>query len=148
MTCREQNWGIYGLTDPLINPWTSRQHVIDIVNELFLDTTRFIEQPSSEVEQPRGRVQAKKQLPELASALFLLYSERLQWLKSSLAASEPGVDREKARQEERFKQIRPELLETLRESFHSVMKFSSFLILLPRSKWFCQLCIPSRRTTP
>ena len=79
--CREENYGLYGISPPLISPWTSLPAVIEIINELFDNTARLIEQPSSEAEQPAGRVQAKEQLPQLAAALFQAYYERLEYLR-------------------------------------------------------------------
>lgn len=80
LTCREKNYGAYGISGPLINPWTSHPAIVDIANELFTSTAKLIEQPSSEAEQPVGRVQARDQLPQLASILFLVYHERLEYL--------------------------------------------------------------------
>ncbi|KAI0079884.1 hypothetical protein K474DRAFT_1696036 [Panus rudis PR-1116 ss-1] len=117
-SCREENLGLYGIEPPLIDPWTSQPALLDIVSELFAITTTIIQQSSSEPESSSGsRTQARKQLPSLAAALLSCYYERLQWLGSRMAASENGnALREKSSLEDRFKQTRPEVLETLRRN--------------------------------
>lgn len=64
----------------MINPWTSRMDVIDIVNELFDLTTVLVEAPSGDSENASVKKLPKSQLPELASCLFKCIQERLYWL--------------------------------------------------------------------
>ncbi len=77
---RQYNSGVYGIEGPLIRPWTSLPVVLDIVYELFSVTTKLAES-SNDLQPSRRRTEAKGQLPELASVLFLAFQERLQWLR-------------------------------------------------------------------
>jgi hypothetical protein len=75
------NLGVYGIELPMIDPWTSRPAVIDIVLNLFEVTTKFIDSPTSRTD-PTGsnKKEADEQLPELASVIFACIQERLAWL--------------------------------------------------------------------
>ncbi|CAL1704556.1 unnamed protein product [Somion occarium] len=120
---RQYNFGQYGLVEPLINPWTSQLAIIDIVSELFNLTTKLVERPASEAEPSMSRLQIRKQLPQLASVLFACYHERLQWVRSPMASSEVGFERERSVLEERFRYARSEILETLRRDGFSSEAF-------------------------
>ncbi|KAH8107113.1 Non-repetitive/WGA-negative nucleoporin C-terminal-domain-containing protein [Cristinia sonorae] len=113
---RHYNLGVYGITLPMIHPWTSSMRVINIVSELFDTTVKLVELPSADIEPARAKILAKEQLPELASTLFSCYHEQLQWLKSPGASDETGNERAKTDLEDRFKHARPEILETLRRN--------------------------------
>ncbi|THH17812.1 hypothetical protein EW146_g3080 [Bondarzewia mesenterica] len=111
---REYNHGIYGIELPLIKPWTSRLEVIDLAIELFDSTTALVESGTEmtvdEASEP------KSQLPDLASLIFACMTERLDWLKSAVAGDDRGVERERSLLEDRFRQLRPEVLDTLRRN--------------------------------
>ncbi|KAI0362165.1 hypothetical protein OH77DRAFT_1515456 [Trametes cingulata] len=111
---RAYNLGVYGITLPMIDPWTSQPEVIDIVNELFNSTTQLVEAPSGDSETAESKKVPREQLPELASCLFRCIQERLDWL--GRAAEQPGVERERSLLEDRFRQLRPEALEVLRRN--------------------------------
>ena len=98
----------------MIDPWTSQPNVIDLVNELFLLTTQLAEAGASDLEDANAKRLPRSQLPDLASTLFRCIQERLDWLGSPNAAEQSGVERERSELEERFRQLRPEVLETLR----------------------------------
>ncbi|KAI0054126.1 hypothetical protein FA95DRAFT_1530133 [Auriscalpium vulgare] len=112
---REYNKGVYGIHMPFIKPWTSKSEVVNVVLELFDLTTTFAESTAGD-SGARGSGNPKAQLPELAAVLFACIHERLEWLQSSIASDEPGTEREKTALEERFKQLRPEVLDTLRRN--------------------------------
>lgn len=100
----------------MIDPWTSQLNVIDIVQELFCLTTQLVEAGNDDPEIAGAKRLPRSQLPELASTLFRCIQERLDWLGSASASEQAGVERERSELEERFRQLRPEVLETLRES--------------------------------
>ncbi|KAF7967089.1 hypothetical protein HWV62_35891 [Athelia sp. TMB] len=112
---RDYNLGVYGIELPMIKPWTSRNTVIDIVLGLFETTTKLMESPSDSAAASEPNMQ----LPDLAAILFSCIHERLQWLQSAVAADDPGSERERKELEERFGQLRPEVLETLRVNGHA-----------------------------
>ncbi|KAI0341587.1 hypothetical protein BDW22DRAFT_1358408 [Trametopsis cervina] len=113
---RSYNQGVYGLELPLTRPWTSTATVIDIASEFFEATAHLVESPATAAEPSVSRTQAKSQLPEVAEILFSVYREQIEWLSSPRAASEAGNERERVDLEERFKQARPVILETLRRT--------------------------------
>lgn len=112
------NLGVYGIgvNEPMIDPWTSQPNVIDFVQELFRLTTQLAEANNEDPETAGAKKIPRSQLPELASTLFRCIQERLDWLGSANAAEQTGASRERSELEERFRQLRPEVLETLRES--------------------------------
>ena len=99
----------------MIQPWTSDPAVIDIISELFETTAKLVETPSSDAEPSASLRRMKEQLSELASLLFACFSEQLEWLSSPIASADPSHERQRSDLEERFKQARPVVLETLRE---------------------------------
>ncbi len=101
-----------------MRPWTSTLQVIDIATAFFDTTTKQVELAATTAEPTISRTQAKQQLPQLAETLFSAYQEQLDWLSSPQAASEPGIERERADLEERFKQARPVILDALRMSLN------------------------------
>lgn len=111
------NLGVYGIgvNEPMIDPWTSQPNVIDIVQELFRLTTQLAEAGNADPETAGVKRLPRSQLPELASTLFRCIQERLDWLGSANATEQTGAERERSELEERFRQLRPEVLETLRE---------------------------------
>jgi nuclear pore complex protein Nup133 len=93
--------------------------VIDTVLGLFDATTTSMTMASSsqeDAERPAAPSwqQQEQQLPELASVLFACVQERLDWLGSAVAASDAANVRDFKELEDRFSQLRPEVLETLR----------------------------------
>lgn len=77
---RVYNLGVYGIELPMINPWTSRPSVIDVVLALFDASTK-----ASEVQSTSGGTQLNlgephSQLADLAEILFACVQERLDWL--------------------------------------------------------------------
>lgn len=108
--------GVYGIELPLIRPWTSQPVIIDIVSELFDLTTRLVVSAAADTRPSYEKTEAKAQLPQLASILFMCYDERVQWLGTPLALDEVGSDADKVALERKFKQARSEVLETLRTS--------------------------------
>ncbi|KAF7796966.1 hypothetical protein EIP86_008154 [Pleurotus ostreatoroseus] len=113
---REYNLGVYGVERPMIQPWTSDPAVIDIISELFETTAKLVETPSSDAEPSASLRRMKEQLSELASLLFACFSEQLEWLSSPIASADPSHERHRSDLEERFKQARPVVLETLRRN--------------------------------
>lgn len=77
---REYNLGVYGISLPMINPWTSQPNVIGILNELFKLTTELVEAPSGDSDTANVKRLPKSQMPDLASCLFKCIQERLDWL--------------------------------------------------------------------
>lgn len=112
---RNYNQGVYGIELPLIEPWTGQPAIIDVVSDLFDMTAKLVESQATETGPDASKAQAKAQLPELGMTLFACYSEWLQWLESPIAQGEPLNQRERADLDERFRQSRPVILETLRE---------------------------------
>ncbi|KAG5635761.1 hypothetical protein H0H81_010181 [Sphagnurus paluster] len=115
---REFNLGVYGIELPMIKPWSSRPAVIDVVLTLFDATTKAVNPPSRGPTAVNKDAEPNSQLPELAAALFACVQERLDWLGSPVAASDPGTDRDRDELSKKFDMLRPEVLETLRESTH------------------------------
>ncbi|EGO21494.1 hypothetical protein SERLADRAFT_451525, partial [Serpula lacrymans var. lacrymans S7.9] len=115
---RAYNLGVYGIDLPMIKPWTSRPAVIDIVLALFDTTTKAVESPISDDVATKLKSELSLQLPALASILFSCILERLEWLESAVAADEPATERDKKELQDRFEQLRPEVLETLRVNGH------------------------------
>lgn len=131
---RDYNLGVYGIDLPMLRPWTSKMTIIDIVLNLFDTTTKLAESSSADNEAVWMSSELNMQLPELASILFSCIYERLEWLRryvfvnmnglmvlmlkiSVVAANDSGTERERKELGERFTQMRPEVLETLRECF-------------------------------
>ncbi|TFK55057.1 hypothetical protein OE88DRAFT_1674600 [Heliocybe sulcata] len=112
-----RNYGAkYGIQEPMYNPWTSAPPMIDIVFELFNMTTKIIETPTVETGTAAQYVkeELKKQIPDIGGLVFGCMTERLDWLKSPVAATEPGNDKEKTDLQERFAASRPQILDTIR----------------------------------
>ncbi|KAH9952015.1 hypothetical protein B0H21DRAFT_800355 [Amylocystis lapponica] len=132
LSFRNYNKDVYGLQFPLFDPWSSGEHVIATLSTLFDYTTQLVETPSPDPELARLNDEPKAQLPELAASLFACYQERLDWLSSPLASEQTGSARERSELEDRFKQLRPEVLETLRrdgfagEAFGLAEKYRDF----------------------
>ncbi|KAI0065375.1 hypothetical protein BV25DRAFT_1880143 [Artomyces pyxidatus] len=128
---REYNRGVYGILGPFSKPWTSKSEVINVVLELFDSTANYVETPSPDHQRGSG-VEPKSQLPDLASILFACITERLDWLQSAVAGDEPGIERERTQLEDRFRQLRPEVLDTLRRNgfsdnaFHLAEQYQDF----------------------
>ncbi|THG99186.1 hypothetical protein EW026_g3129 [Hermanssonia centrifuga] len=124
---RNYNLGVYGVDLPMIHPWTSQLSVIDIVSELFESTATLVDSSPSEGDPANdAKMRAKTQLPELAAVLFASYQEQLQWLGSPVAAAEAVNERIRANLDEKFKQARPIILETLQEGFNLAEKYRDF----------------------
>ncbi|EKM55617.1 uncharacterized protein PHACADRAFT_256352 [Phanerochaete carnosa HHB-10118-sp] len=116
---RGYNLRVYGIDLPLIEPWASQSRVIDIVSHLFDLTFRLIDSPSSTttISTPSTTLATLRgQLPELAGVLFSAYAEWCAWLGSPLATSDPTHARVQAEFDERFRQARPVVLDTLRRA--------------------------------
>ncbi|GLB34911.1 putative non-repetitive/WGA-negative nucleoporin C-terminal [Lyophyllum shimeji] len=120
---REYNLGVYGVELPMIKPWTSRPAVVDVLLGLFDATAKAVDVPSRENEANRN-AEPNTQLPELAATLFACIQERLDWLGSPVAASEPGAERDRDELAKKFDMLRPEVLETLRRNGHAGAAFS------------------------
>ncbi|KAG6898380.1 hypothetical protein C0992_009055 [Termitomyces sp. T32_za158] len=120
---REYNLQVYGIDLPMIRPWSSKPAVIDVVLGLFDATTKAIE-ASSSVDRTRTDSEPGAQLPDLAAVLFTCIQERLDWLGSSFAMSEPGVHRDREELSKKFDMLRPEVFETLRRNGYANAAFS------------------------
>ncbi|KAG6334835.1 hypothetical protein ID866_4257 [Astraeus odoratus] len=116
LSYRAYNLGVYGVELPMIKPWTSRPTVIDAVLKL-VDAASKVATDSGSSSNP-GAKDVVDMLPEFATLLFACVQERLDWLGSLVAADEPGSERDKTELEDRFSQLRPEILETLRLTNH------------------------------
>ncbi|GBE81938.1 hypothetical protein SCP_0403120 [Sparassis crispa] len=112
---REFNMGVYGVERPLIDLWSSKPALIDIISELFDTTARLVESPSPDSAAAQAKSGPRGQLPQLATSLFASIQERLEWLESPLAV-EGGSARELTNLDSTFRQLRPEVLETLRRN--------------------------------
>lgn len=110
LSYRAYNLAVYGIELPMIKPWTSRPSAIDGVLKLVDAATRFALDPS----KANTKSASRELLPELATMFFACMQERLDWLDSPIAADEPGSERDHIELKERFDQLRPEILETLR----------------------------------
>lgn len=140
---RIYNLGVYGLEMPMINPWTSRPSVIDVVLALFDASTEVAEtQGTGGATQVRPG-EPNTQLAELAEILFACIQERLNWLGSGAAAEEPSVKQDKEELEQRFALLRPEVLETLRRCGHENAAFA----LAERYRDFSSLAALCNRET-
>jgi nuclear pore complex protein Nup133 len=111
---RAYNLAVYGVELPMIKPWTSRPSAIDGVLKLVDTATRFALDPS----KANTKSASRDLLPELATVFFACVQERLDWLDSPIGADEPGSERDHIELKERFDQLRPEILETLRLTSH------------------------------
>ncbi|KAG5645239.1 hypothetical protein DXG03_006656 [Asterophora parasitica] len=120
---REYNLGVYGIDLPMIKPWSSRPAVIDVVLRLFDATTKAVDAPAHELAANKD-TEPSSQLPDLAAVLFACIQERLNWLKSAAAASEPGTERDRDELAKKFDILRPEVLETLRRNGHAEAAFT------------------------
>ncbi|KAF8892544.1 Non-repetitive/WGA-negative nucleoporin C-terminal-domain-containing protein [Infundibulicybe gibba] len=117
---REYNFGVYGIELPMIKPWTSRPSVIDVVLGLFDASTKVVDSPDTDTSKDS---EPNTQLPDLAGVLFACLQERLDWLGSAVAANEQGAERDKNELTQKFSQLRPEVLETLRRNGHAEAAF-------------------------
>ncbi|KAI6036255.1 hypothetical protein BKA83DRAFT_108575 [Pisolithus microcarpus] len=116
LSYRAYNLGVYGVVLPMIKPWTSRPTVIDAALKLVDAASKVATDSGS--SSSAGAKDVVNMLPELATLLFSCVQERLDWLGSPMAADEPGSQRDRMELEDRFSQLRPEILETLRLSNH------------------------------
>ncbi|KIJ69004.1 hypothetical protein HYDPIDRAFT_172503 [Hydnomerulius pinastri MD-312] len=141
LSYRAYNLGVYGVDLPMIKPWTSRPAVIDAVLKLVDAVTRVAAEGAGASASGNAK-EVVGMLPELATLLFACVQERLDWLGSPMAAEEPGTERDRTELEDRFAQLRPEILETLRITSHlqqalslatTYTDFSSLASLLLRS---------------
>ncbi|KAG5342787.1 hypothetical protein C0989_008737 [Termitomyces sp. Mn162] len=120
---RDYNLQVYGIDLPMITPWSSKPAVIDVVLGLFDATTKAIEAPSSG-HRTKSDSEPGTQLPDLAAALFTCIQERLDWLGSPFAMSEPGYQRDREELSKKFDMLRPEVFETLRRNGYANAAFS------------------------
>ncbi|KAH9843032.1 uncharacterized protein C8Q71DRAFT_232214 [Rhodofomes roseus] len=112
---RDLNKGVYGLEYPLIDPWTSHLTACNIVAELFGTTDKLVETPTADPDAAESKSRPRSQLPELAVLLFTCIQEHLDWLKSPLAHDIIAeADQQQQDVEDKFRQLRPAVLETLR----------------------------------
>ncbi len=77
---RLYNLGVYGIELPMINPWTSRASVIDVVLALFDASTKASEAQSGSAAAQSRQGEPHTQLAELAEILLACVQERLDWL--------------------------------------------------------------------
>jgi nuclear pore complex protein Nup133 len=77
---RIYNVGVYGLEMPMINPWTSRPSVIDVVLSLFDASTKAAEAQGASGGGQSRLGEPHTQLADLAEILFACIQERLNWL--------------------------------------------------------------------
>ena len=104
---RKEHRQLYAISLPMVNPWTSKSEIIEMLLGLFDATKRLLEGASSSdpaAVEPRG------QLSPLAGLIFVCVTERLEWL-----ASEEDKAGEREQLESRFASLRPEILDTLRK---------------------------------
>ncbi|KAG6851014.1 hypothetical protein H0H93_004501 [Arthromyces matolae] len=120
---RDYNLQVYGIELPMIQPWSSKPAVIDVVLGLFDTTTKAIEAASS-THAAKDESEPSTQLPDLATVLFACIQERLDWLGSSVARSEPGAQRDREELNKKFDMLRPEVFETLRRNGYANTAFS------------------------
>ncbi|KAF8136731.1 hypothetical protein EV363DRAFT_1395817 [Boletus edulis] len=114
LSYRAYNLGVYGVELPMIKPWTSRPAMIDAILKLVEVVTKV-------ATDNGGNSTAKDvvdMLPELATLLFACVQERLDWLASPMAADDPNSLSDRKQLEDKFAQLRPEVLETLRITSH------------------------------
>ncbi|KDQ60778.1 hypothetical protein JAAARDRAFT_190924 [Jaapia argillacea MUCL 33604] len=123
MDYRQYNLSVYGVELPLYKPWTSKPKMVDVVLELFEATTKMIESPTPEMNSDANLTEPKGHLCDLASVLFACMRERLDWLGCSVATAEPGTERERQELDDKFRQLRPEILDTLRRNGHAEHAF-------------------------
>ncbi|KAI6103387.1 hypothetical protein F5141DRAFT_205422 [Pisolithus sp. B1] len=116
LSYRAYNLGVYGVDLPMIKPWTSRPTIIDAALKLVDAASKVATDSGS--SSNAGAKDVVNMLPELATLLFSCVQERLDWLGSPMAADEPGSQRDRMELEDRFSQLRPEILETLRLANH------------------------------
>ncbi|KAH7889197.1 hypothetical protein F5I97DRAFT_483446 [Phlebopus sp. FC_14] len=116
---RAYNLGVYGVELPMLRPWTSRPAMIDAVLKLVEAVTRIATEGGGASASANGNTkELVGMLPELATLLFACIQERLDWLGSPMAAEIPASERERKALEDKFAQLRPEILETLRLTSH------------------------------
>ncbi|KAG6866953.1 hypothetical protein C0991_003869 [Blastosporella zonata] len=120
---RDYNLQVYGIELPMIRPWSSKPAVIDAVLGLFDATTKAVEAASGD-QYTKNESEPSTQLPDLAALLFTCIQERLNWLASPVAASEPGIQRDHEELSKKFDMLRPEVLETLRRNGYAGAAFS------------------------
>ncbi|KAH9946079.1 uncharacterized protein BXZ73DRAFT_86275 [Epithele typhae] len=113
---REYNLGVYGITLPMIDVWTSQVQIIDIVNELFTVTTQFVEAPASDQESASAKKVPRSQMPDLAACLLKCFQERLECLQSVALLRDTALERERSKLSDRFRERRPDVLEILRRN--------------------------------
>ncbi|KZT70169.1 hypothetical protein DAEQUDRAFT_709105 [Daedalea quercina L-15889] len=114
---RDLNKGVYGLEYPLVDPWTSLLTTCNIVAELFGTTEKLVESTTADPDAVEAQSKPRSQLPELATLLFTCIQEHLDWLKSPLAHDiVPEADQREQDVEDKFRQLRPNILETLRRN--------------------------------
>ncbi|KAL4077069.1 hypothetical protein V8B97DRAFT_1378901 [Scleroderma yunnanense] len=116
LSYRAYNLGVYGIDLPIIKPWTSRPVIIDVVLTLVDSASKVATDSGSSSNATAKDV--INLLPEFATLLFTCVQERLDWLGSPIAADELGSERDRIELEDRFSQLRPEILETLRLTNH------------------------------
>ncbi|KAJ8584941.1 hypothetical protein M405DRAFT_746145 [Rhizopogon salebrosus TDB-379] len=161
LSYRAYNLAVYGVDLPMLKPWTSRPSVIDGVLKLVDTATRCaVEKYFMHVNTKSA---SKELLPELATMFFSCVQERLDWLgrqanhwtDSPITADEPGSERDYVELKERFDQLRPEILETLRLTSHlqhaltlaiSHADFRSLATLLHRDTVYPPTSNPHART--
>ncbi|KAK7014839.1 methyltransferase type 11 [Favolaschia claudopus] len=120
---RDYNLGVYGILLPMIDPWTSRPAIIDVVLGLFDSITKVLDSAAQAGIVIEQLSHANNQLPELATILFACVQERLDWLESPVAADVPGAGQERNELKKKFDFLRPDTLETLRKHGHAATAF-------------------------
>ncbi|TDL24789.1 hypothetical protein BD410DRAFT_813702 [Rickenella mellea] len=120
---RSLNAGVYGIVLPFSRPWTSAPPLVDILTYFFDETAKLLDQNSTSDSQQTAPQEVREQLPQLASAVFKGFQERLSWLESDVAADEPGSETQKRETREKFQQARLPILQTLLKNEHAQAAF-------------------------
>ncbi|KAG9318812.1 Non-repetitive/WGA-negative nucleoporin C-terminal-domain-containing protein [Chiua virens] len=114
LSYRAYNLGVYGVELPMVKPWTSRPVIIDAILKLVDSVTKLARESGAS----NTTKDVVNMLPEVATLLFACVQERLDWLASPMAADDPNSQRDRKELEDKFAQLRPEVLETLRVTSH------------------------------
>lgn len=77
---RDLNTGVYGITGPMLDVWTSTETVVDVVLDFFNLAERRLSEMPEDSETP-FRSEFRLLFPQLASAVFRAFQERQDWLE-------------------------------------------------------------------
>ncbi|KAI0035097.1 hypothetical protein K488DRAFT_44136 [Vararia minispora EC-137] len=127
---REYNKGVYGLELPLLDPWTSGDHIMNALLKVYESNLHFVSGASDYGSDTD--IELKSRLPNFAAVIFACFTERIGYL-TSFAFSDPKMESARVVRQALFDDLRPTILQTdlikhgfVDDAFHLAEKYLDY----------------------